>query len=491
MKKTLTILFVVIFALITTSCAEIEPAIPHSTDNADSPNTIIQSISATEAAGKSVPLDGSVTNIKLGNEIVIDGTGADLSDNIIYINAAGNYSLSGSLSDGQIIINCDKATINLELAGVNITNSSGPAIYSADAKMVNIILKEDCINTLIDGTKYSDAELKATLFCEDSLTITGNGTLNISGNYKHGIASDDYLFIDGGNINILSAATDGLHANDGITINGGNLSIKAGSDAIESELAITIKGGLLNLDADDDGIHAETDLIIEAGTINITRSYEGLEGKNTIIINGGYIRLKCDDDSINAGVNTEINGGYIYADCNGDGLDSNGNMTINGGTVVVFSGNNANGPIDIGDRNATFTINGGTVIATGGNMGISVSNNSTQHSMWINSKLSADTLVNITDSNGNEITTFSLIKSSSLIFYSSDKLSQNTSYNINTGGSHSGSITNSVYSNGVYSTGTLLGNVTMTAKNVSFGQSSGMGGWNDFGMGEGGRRPGR
>lgn len=442
-----------------------------------------------DAAGKAVVLTGNVTVIVLDGGVDITGPGAEVNGNIINITAAGSYSVSGTLPNGQIMINCDGGTVNLELAGADITNQTGPAVYLADAKMLNIILREGSVNNLTDGGDYANTELKAALFCEDSLTIKGNGTLNVTGNYKHGVASDDSLLFEGGNIRVISAVKDGFHANDDITINGGNISITASSDGIESELTVTVNSGLLNIDAFDDGIHAGTDLVINGGTVRVTRSYEGLEGKNSVSINGGNIQLKCDDDSINAGVNLVINGGYIYADCNGDGLDSNGNMTVNGGTVIVFSGDNANGPIDIGDRNATFTINGGTVIASGGNMGISVSGNSKQYPMWIWYRLSANTLVNISEKNGSEIATFSLIKSSSLIFYSSDKLSQNTTYNVSTGGSHSGSASDSIYAGGSYSSGTLLGSAAMSSKSISIGQSGGMGGWNDFGPGEGGRRP--
>lgn len=464
-----------------------ETAGPDSTQNAGMPSIVPETVNP-EDAGDAVTLDGSVTTIALGETIGISGGGAAANGGTVSITAAGNYSVSGTLADGRIVINSDGATINLELAGADITNPAGPAVYVADAKQVNILLKEGTVNSLTDGSSYSDVKLKAALFSEDPLTIRGNGTLNVTGKYKHGIASDDTLTVEGGNINVKSAVTDGLHANDDVTIDGGILSITAESDGIESELTANINAGTLKIDAGDDGVHADTELVINGGNICITRSYEGLEGKTKVTINSGGIRLKCDDDSINAGEDLVINGGYIYADCEGDGLDSNGNMTVNGGTTVIFSGNNANGPIDVGDRNGTCTINGGTVIAAGGNMGISVSEGSKQHSMWIASRAAANTLVNISGQGG-ELATFSMLKEASLIFYTSDKLTANASYEIKTGGSHSGEAVDGVYNGGSYSGGSSLGSVAMSAKSVSLGNAGGMGGWKDFGRGEGGRRP--
>ena len=433
-------------------------------------------------------LTGEITVIKLGDIISVTGRGATVHGNTVSISAAGNYSVSGTLREGQIVVDVKNVTVNLELAGANITNSSGSAIHVKNAGMTNVILLEGTENSLEDGANYLDDSMKAALFSEDSLTISGDGALNVTGRYKHGIAGSDGLTVQGGKITVVSAVTDGFHANDSIKIDGGDISINAASDGIESELDFEINGGALDISAGDDGIHAETSLTVNGGKISVTRSCEGLEGNAEVIINDGEIRLKCDDDSINAGKAMTINGGYIYAECEGDGVDSNGNLTINGGTIIIFSGDNANGPIDFGDGvDHAFYMNGGTVIAAGGNMGVTVSDDSKQHSMWIASKLPAGTLVNVSESSGDETVTFSLVKSASLIFYSSDKLAGNADYTVSTGGTHSGKFVDNVYSGGVYSGETVFGGVKMSAKSVTLGTPGGMGGWNDFG-GDGGRR---
>lgn len=60
--------------------------------------------------------DSPVTDLELENEDVV-------------ISSAGTYVLSGTISDGQIVVEAGEADkVQLVLNGVSITNSDGPAI---------------------------------------------------------------------------------------------------------------------------------------------------------------------------------------------------------------------------------------------------------------------------------------------------------------------------------------------------------------------------
>ena len=69
--------------------------------------------------------------------ITLSGTGAfcdsdavDISGSTVTITAEGAYILSGSLSDGMIIVDADSAAkIQLVLDGVSVTSASSAAIY--------------------------------------------------------------------------------------------------------------------------------------------------------------------------------------------------------------------------------------------------------------------------------------------------------------------------------------------------------------------------
>lgn len=376
--------------------------------------------------------------ITLGDSITYEGTGISVSGGEITISEGGDYTISGTLSNGMIIVNSSDK-VKLRLNNANIHNEDGPAIYILDAKKAFITMEEGSVNMMSDGSVYSSSyDVKGTIFSNDTLEIKGNGTLNVTSSYSHGIKSDDDIIIENGIINI-TAATDGLHANDNITISGGTISITAGSDGIESEGDIVIDGGTLNFAVEDDGIHAETTLVINNGELNVNKSYEGLEAKTEMTINGGSINIVSSDDGLNAENMITINGGTLYMNTEGDGIDSNGSLEINGGYILLYSGNSGDGPIDVGDNN-TFTVNGGIIIAFGGNMGIQVSESSTQYSLWVSSTFQKDNVVEIL--NGNDVLdSVTVLKSQSLLFYSSDALSVNGTYEATNNGSSLGSAT--------------------------------------------------
>jgi hypothetical protein len=90
-----------------------------------------------------------------GNSITVNGAGATVSESKVTITAAGTYNISGSLSNGQIIVNTeDKEVVRLILNSMNISNSSSAPIYIQAAKKVIIILADNSENYVTDGASY-------------------------------------------------------------------------------------------------------------------------------------------------------------------------------------------------------------------------------------------------------------------------------------------------------------------------------------------------
>jgi glutamate synthase domain-containing protein 3 len=78
-----------------------------------------------------------VTDIELnGNSITGNSTGVvTVAGSEVTITSAGNYRISGSLTDGQVIVDTnDKETVRLILNGVDISCSTSAPIYIEDAK---------------------------------------------------------------------------------------------------------------------------------------------------------------------------------------------------------------------------------------------------------------------------------------------------------------------------------------------------------------------
>lgn len=412
------------------------------------------------------PLEGNgVTVTQSGNNIVITSTSKAVA-----------YSLSGTTANGSLKIYSDNK-FKLTLNGVNITNTTGPAINIQSSKRAFVVLVEGTTNTLTDGTTYTAAangeDQKGTFFSEGQLLFSGSGSLAVRGNSKHAICSDDYVRIQSGTITVSAAATDGIHTNDGFYFDGGTLSVNASSDGIEAEEGnIIVNAGNITINAVDDGIAAsytgsDTDIdpfvTINGGTINIkTNGGEGIESKSVLTINGGHIVTNTVDDGLNASSAIYINGGRIYAYSTGnDAMDSNGTFTITGGTVVAVGARAPEASFDCDAR--TFKVTGGNIIGIAGATSGPTTSVSTVDAVVMGSG-SGNQLIHIEAADGSaEALTFLAPTSYSTLLYASSKLKSGTSYKIYTGGSvTSGTDFNGLYTGGTYVPGTAGSTFTTT-----------------------------
>lgn len=255
-----------------------------------------------------------------------------------------------------------------------------------------------------------------------------------------------------------SASTKGIKADGRLYINGGTFTINSADDSVHSNSAVTINDGAYTLTTGDDGVHSGEAVEINGGTITISESYEGLEGL-TVTINDGDIDITSSDDGINAAGGTEemgfgrmgndstedtstdemwmeINGGYIHVLAGGDGIDSNGDITVNGGEVYIDGpSDSGNSAIDYGDRSACY-INKGIVVAIGSSgMAEYISDDSDQQVMLVklDSQKEAGE-VTLTDSDGNEIITYTALKAYDCVIISTKDLEAGQTYTLTTSG---------------------------------------------------------
>ena len=251
-----------------------------------------------------------------GTTATVSGSGAEVgqaSDGspVITVKKEGTYVVSGSLTDGQILVDVgDEDKVQLVLSGVTMSNDDSACIFVKNADKVFITLSEGTTNTLSDaGKEYTETDKDSTvdgvIYAKDDVTFNGTGTLKITAGYKHGIVGkDDLKFIEG--TYEVTAVKKGITANDSIRVKDGSFTIDAGDDGLHTSNGdedgkgyIYIGSGTYQIKSGDDGIHAETDLLIKDGTINITESKEGLEGY-TVTIDNGDITIVASDDGINA-----------------------------------------------------------------------------------------------------------------------------------------------------------------------------------------------
>ncbi len=253
-----------------------------------------------------------------------------------------------------------------------------------------------------------------------------------------------------------TVSTKGIKADNNLYINGGTFNVDSADDSFQTNMAMTVSGGTFTISSGDDAMHADGALLVSDGSIDISKSYEGLEGI-TVTVDGGDIKIVSSDDGINAaGDDTsvssliEINGGTIYVNADGDGIDSNGNIKINGGELTIDGpANDGNSAIDIGDG-ANGYINGGTVIAIGCAGMVEEFDTSSEQAM-INVQVSDDNIsgeVVLTDSDGNEIISYTPAKSYDCVQISSSMLKTGETYTLKAEDTTTSiSLDNIIYSN--------------------------------------------
>ncbi|MCM1185658.1 MAG: carbohydrate-binding domain-containing protein [Lachnoclostridium sp.] len=275
--------------------------------------------------------ESSATLITLAdNAISCSDKNVSINDNVVTISVEDTYLLSGSLSDGMIIVDAaDTAKIQLVLDSVDINCNSSAAIYVKNADKVFITLASGSVNNLSSKQFLSidDNNIDGAIFTKSDLTINGSGSLTVQSPNGHGIVSKDDLKITGGTYHItasssalsgkdsvriadgvfsLYAGKDGIHSENNDTadkgfiyIGGGNFTMECSSDGLDASSTLQIDGGNFSLVVEDDAFHAEGDLIVNDGNVTIENCYEGLEGL-TVTVNGGNITLNAQDDGINA-----------------------------------------------------------------------------------------------------------------------------------------------------------------------------------------------
>ncbi len=292
---------------------------------------------AIDVSFKDEDLDDSweektATSITLSDETVqISGKGAAVKEGVLTISQAGTYILTGSLSDGQVIVDAgDEDLVRLVFNGVTLFCSDSAPVYVKNADKTVLILAEGSENQLSDGNDYvldEEEEPNGTIFSKDDLTINGTGKLVVSANYNNGIVSKDDLKLVNGEI-YVEAVNNGIKGKDSVAVRDGSYTVIAGGDGIKSDnttdsdkgyvyiengsfvvdstddafhsdAAMAVLGGDFTVKTEDDGFHSEASLLISGGTIDIQESNEGIESA-VIYIDGGDINIVASDDGINA-----------------------------------------------------------------------------------------------------------------------------------------------------------------------------------------------
>lgn len=222
---------------------------------------------------------GAVYVTLSGDGIIGETDGVAINGQTVTITAEGTYIFSGTLSEGQIVVDADNAKVQIVFDNVDITCASSAAVYVKSAEKVFVTLAEGAQNTLRNTDEYvaiDDNNIDAVIFAKSDLTLNGTGSLTIVSAEGHGIVSKDDLKITGGTYDII-AAGHALSGKDSVRIADGTFILTAEKDGIHAENAddeekgyIYIADGDFTITSDGDGMDASNIVQIEDGTFDIT-----------------------------------------------------------------------------------------------------------------------------------------------------------------------------------------------------------------------------
>ena len=248
--------------------------------------------------------------------------GVTQSGSVYTITKAGEYTVTGLLSEGQLIVDAgDEDEVTIVLNGTSITCSSGSPIYVKNASKVEIKSEENSFNEVIDNRTEatedsSDDAGNAAIYATCDLKLVGKGALVVTGNYNNGIQSKDDLSIknvivkvtavnnavkgnnavdiESGNIIAISAKGDGIKTSNSnisnkgnqkgiVTITGGNIDVYAACDGIDAAYVVDISGdGNLNIYTDT---YSDSEEVTSSGSSSGTSTSRNSSANKTASAN--------------------------------------------------------------------------------------------------------------------------------------------------------------------------------------------------------------
>lgn len=302
----------------------------YTTNNKNTDTTVTSSITAQDTNVTHAD-DADNYKTEITGEFSItstDGSTITQNDSVYTITQAGEYTVTGLLSEGQIVVNADdNAEITIVLNGTSITCSNGSPIYIKNADNVKIKSEENTYNCIVDARteaydnsdNSSSENGNAAIYAACDLKLVGKGALSVTGNYNNGIQSKDDISIKNVTIKV-NAVNNAIKGNDEVAIESGEI------------IAISRKG---------DGIK----------TSNSSLSTKGKQ-KGNVIISGGNIDIYAACDGIDAAYGVDVSGDgnlNIYTDTYSDyseavAADNSGSSASSSGFSISNPDSSASNP---------------------------------------------------------------------------------------------------------------------------------------------------
>ena len=265
------------------------------------------------------------------------------------------YDLTGSSDNGSFTMNGEYKS-ELRLTDLHLTSTTGAAITINNGKRLDLILTGD--NTLTDAANGTQ---NACFMIGGHPEISGQGTLNIIANTKHGIDAGDYMLIEGGTINV-QAVGDGLRAEQYFELKRGTVNIQSVGDGIDVGFKGVKKGT-------KDQYPSNGFAMLFGGNLSIVstgQASRGLNADSTVCISGttvditvsGNAYYDSEEDDIKSSAGIKSGGDFemvegslniLATGSGGKGTNIDYNINVSGGEITIVT---LGGRFEYGDEDA-------------------------------------------------------------------------------------------------------------------------------------------
>ena len=357
--------------------------------------------------------------------ITLNGSSAACTSNAVSVQGGtvtildeGTYLLTGTLTDGQIVVDAPKdAKTQLVLRSVTVHSESSAALYVKTADKVVVTLEGE--STLSCGESFTaidENNIDGAVYSKADLTFNGSGTLTITSPAGHGIVGKDDVVFAGGSYDI-TCASHGVDANDSVRCVDADLTVASGKDAIHAENTedaslgfVYIQSGTFLLSAEGDGISAGGTMTLLGGSFDIlcgggsengskqtsdnwggfgggksgmggvssitgtaedSTSMKALKAAGNLSVSGGIFAVDSADDAFHSNADLAISGGSFEIATGDDGFHADENLTVSGGTVTVTESYE-------GLEGHHITVSGGKITLTASDDGINAAGGTDQ-----------------------------------------------------------------------------------------------------------------
>ncbi len=348
--------------------------------------------------------------ITFSGDVKASGRGVSVNGSAATIFEEGVYRVSGTSSDGQIIVDCSKKDdVTLIFDDLSLNCIDGPALWCLEADTLTVSLPQGSTSSLSDGSSRSDKDNPdAAIYSKGDLYFNGTGSLSVAGCCNNAIESKDSLTILECSLSV-NADDDGIIGKDSVEIGfGASVSVDCKGDGIRSTNKKDEGRGNIYLDkctvkisSGADAVQAASSLIIDNGAVlsivsgggakgissasenhdnndmqntdstsnKSSSSQKGLKAADTIFIMGGTVDADCADDAVHSNGEIIIYGGVLKLSSDDDGLHADSALTLSGGELTVsrsYEGIEAN-VINVSGGKSDITATDDGINVAGGN----------------------------------------------------------------------------------------------------------------------------